>query len=1234
MMTKTNSTLSLPRTRPAQLLPICNADSLSQTFRRPPLATHAPVPFYWWAGEKLDRQRIAWQLDQLHAKGIRQTVISYPHLPNGENDPGDPPIFSFEWWNLLRWFLKECAKRGMTAGIQDYTLVEPILKDIAAQTPEMQAGQMVCSSCQATSGAHVTLRSEAGHTPICAVAYPIHAGVAVAAQAIELPVPSAETALEWRAPDSPQDGTWLVCLVHAQMGAFDAMHPEAGPLAIAKLYTPFEIECPGEVGKTLNLFFQDELSFGARMPLWSNFLFDAFQQSKGYDLRPLLPALWHDLGPTTEKIRLDYADAVTQRLEDCYFKPVFQWHEQRGTLFGHDNSGRGRMAEGRSFYGDYFRTMRWYSAPGCDDPKLQGARAFKGLKVNSSIAHLNQRPRVWVEAFHSSGWGTKPAEVVAALNEDFAYGASLVNLHGLYYSTRAGWWEWAPPDFHFRQPYWQHCDQLNTYLTRLCWLLSQGIHRCDAAILYPIAALDAQAADPSATGVIAHVGNEAVTSSQEPVLCPETAAFGIGKELISHGCDFDFIDFQSLASATTEAGALVAGTCRYRVLILPAMSAIHTSSLRKALEFVRAGGLVIAYGRLPEATELAGRNDPALTSLLEELFGTSSDVGDQMKSHSHHGLACLLHGPFSKVREMIDESIERSVLPSNPLMVLHRVLDQHEVFYLFNPSDQPLSTEVTFRCSGHAELWNPWNGETQSLPKGNRQHLDLDPRAATLVVFNQSGSGNSTNTSTISAPHPTSSTKTIPLDGPWQCDFQPTLNNRFGDFALPATTTLIGPEARHFRCCERFADGEALRSTTPTPATVTYGPRLEVHGPLAPQTNFAALEKWLLRQATGLEWKPYEFSLHWGIERDPFLTHWLSGPHGLKSQVPDDFIDLDADVEGSVFYVRTTLVSDAGGPHTLICGSRSEYCLWLNGESLLAQPTALPPGLHAPWNIPHYDCEPQSVRCELKPGENTLLLKLVKSAGQRIRAHFALNPPAPDAGALSLRWFRDPTTPTPCLPAPANRLDVTLSALCPPGTQSLEFTAAGPTILTLDATSVPVDIVESLPNGWLRCTATLPTPVTQATEFHLHIAAPATIRGADALAGPVKFSCAPASIPTGDWCDHGLDAYSGCVSYARELQLAEADLTRADGSPYRVWLDLGDVAATAEVTCNGTPVTTLLTPPWRCELTSQLKPGANTVTVTVANTLANHYRYGIPSPYAFDHQTPSGLLGPVSLLLV
>lgn len=36
---------------------------------------------------------------------------------------------------------------------------------------------------------------------------------------------------------------------------------------------------------------------------------------------------------------------------------------------------------------------------------------------------------------------------------------NLLTLHGLYYSTHGGFWEWAPPCNHFRMPYWQHMDR-------------------------------------------------------------------------------------------------------------------------------------------------------------------------------------------------------------------------------------------------------------------------------------------------------------------------------------------------------------------------------------------------------------------------------------------------------------------------------------------------------------------------------------------------------------------------------------------------------------------------------------------------------------------------------------------------------------------------------------------------------------------------------------------------------
>ncbi len=338
---------------------------MERTFLSPPV-THGPVPFYWWAGEALDRGRIAWQLDQLCEKGVRQTVVSYPHHSDGTNDSGDPKLFSPAWWDLFRWFLGECRQRRMTAGFQDYTLVEPLLMAIGRENPGMQGGQMSCDARRISGHENVRLDAEPGTLVIVAWAYPLENGVPRIDARISLVDGVCDGVLEWTAPA----GDWFVALVFARLNAFDPLHPQSGPLAIDKLYAPFERECPGEVGKSLNLFFQDELDFGGCMPFWSNYLFDAFSALKGYDLDPVLPALWHDFGKLTEKIRLDFADVVTRRIEDCYFKPIFAWHEDRGTMFGHDNCGRGRIAQGRAHYGDYFRAMRWYSAPGCEDPKL------------------------------------------------------------------------------------------------------------------------------------------------------------------------------------------------------------------------------------------------------------------------------------------------------------------------------------------------------------------------------------------------------------------------------------------------------------------------------------------------------------------------------------------------------------------------------------------------------------------------------------------------------------------------------------------------------------------------------------------------------------------------------------------------------------------------------------------------------------------------------------------------
>ncbi len=181
------------------------------------------------------------------------------------------------------------------------------------------------------------------------------------------------------------------------------MHPQAGQKVIERFFQPCQDRSPGGSSVGLNYFFQDELQFGVDGRIWTPGFEEEFRERKGYDLQAVLAALFEDIGPITPKVRMDYMDVKVQLMEERYFKPIFDWHWPRGMIYACDPGGRGLNPEE---FGDYFRCVRWYTAPGHDTPGGQ-ADLIKG-KVSSSIAHLYQRPRVWLEGYHSLGWGATP----------------------------------------------------------------------------------------------------------------------------------------------------------------------------------------------------------------------------------------------------------------------------------------------------------------------------------------------------------------------------------------------------------------------------------------------------------------------------------------------------------------------------------------------------------------------------------------------------------------------------------------------------------------------------------------------------------------------------------------------------------------------------------------------------------------------------------------------------------
>ncbi|HEX5635747.1 MAG TPA: glycosyl hydrolase, partial [Gammaproteobacteria bacterium] len=332
-------------------------------------------------------------------------------------------------------------------------------------------------------------------------------------------------------------------------------------------------------------------------------------------------------------------------------------------LFGCDHGGRGRDV---TEFGDYFRTQRWMSGPGNDQPYLY--RDIIKNKVASSIAHLYELPRTWLEGFYGSGWGTSSEEVADATFVNFAMGHNLLSLHGLYYTTHGSWWEWAAPDNHWRQPYWANMSDFLKCSERLSYVLSQGHHRCDVAVIYPVAAVEANLK-----------GKESVST-----------AFAVATDLYPAGIDFDFMDFESLDRCLIRDKELNVSGEKYKILVLPAMSAVRYSTIEKALDFYRSGGIVIAVGALPEVSDRVGGNDEQLQAMIGEMFGiTSADKLDTTKTYSRKsasgGTGIFIYHPL-EVKNVVASLIQPDfkVLSGNhPSNILHRKVGERDLYFVY-----------------------------------------------------------------------------------------------------------------------------------------------------------------------------------------------------------------------------------------------------------------------------------------------------------------------------------------------------------------------------------------------------------------------------------------------------------------------------------------------------------------------------------------------------------------------
>jgi hypothetical protein len=426
-----------------------------------------------------------------------------------------------------------------------------------------------------------------------------------------------------------------------------------------------------------------------------------FQQRRGYDLTPYLPALAagapngtvDNTADNTGAIRNDWGQTLTELCEERYLKPLTAWAHQHGTKFRSQT------------YGIPPVTLSSYAL--VDLPEGEGTqwRQFSSTRWATSASHLYGRPVTSSETWtwlHSPVFRATPLDMKAEADLHFLQGVNQLVGHGWPYSPPAapkpGWRFYAAAVLNDHNPWYLVMPDIARYLQRVSYVLRQGQPANDVAIYLPTH--DAYAGFT--------LGRDSVNQAMDGLLGPRLIP-----QILDAGYGFDFIDD----------GAIAGHGIAQPILILPGVQRIPLATYRKIADYMRRGGTVVALRRLPSLAPGLQESDtdsPKISELSRTVF------------------QARLLADETKLGDTLHAALAADVATAPEIGVVHRKLAWGEVYFLANTSNQPVNSSAVFRVrETEAAWWDPVTGKVVKAEGAPRVRLNLAPYESRLIVFSK-----------------------------------------------------------------------------------------------------------------------------------------------------------------------------------------------------------------------------------------------------------------------------------------------------------------------------------------------------------------------------------------------------------------------------------------------------------------------------------------------------------------
>lgn len=701
-------------------------ENLEKQFRKlPPEARRLTGPLFWLHGDD-SRERLEQYVAKVAEGGNGcLTLESRPHVDwLGEG-----------WFRDLAICLEAAKRHGLKVWIFDEKWWPS--GEVGGKVPAQYGSKRLSAEATDVEGpAPFTLDGCGGPNFIAAVAGKQAADGLEAESLVDLAGSIRDGKLTWNAPAGKwkvMKFTWAAVPV-GNRHLVDGASQDSVDWYIRTVYQPHYDRFKDDFGTNIVGFFYDEPETHAD---WGTEVMKVLAE-RGVDWKQALVAFKFKLaGEAQVAARYQYLDAFAEAWGRTMYGGITRWcEEHKVKSIGHWLEHANLHIHPNYCAGNVVQLLKYSSMGGIDavfDQFKMGQRVARDApcwqtpKLGSSVTHAYGKPDdvTMVEIFGARGQDLTYPEMKWWTDHMHVSGVNFHIPHS--FNPRAPRDTDCPPYFYNGgfEPRWPLYRVYADYTSRLSVMLTGGRHVCPVALLYH--------------GQSVHVGKHILPDQMSEVL--QDALY-----------DCDWLPYDVFENAVEVAGREIKlREESYRVLIAPAVEVIPYATLAKVKDYFDRGGVVLAYGILPEKSATPGKTSADITRLREAIWGRATPGTGLCKTSAAGGRSYFL--PEKPTVEQLQALLagDAGVRPTlevlegrtdNWLHVLHRVKAGRDIFFITNQNHTGDERKFRFRITapGEPECWDAMRGEITAVPykrDGGQVELSLtlEPSESVLLVF-------------------------------------------------------------------------------------------------------------------------------------------------------------------------------------------------------------------------------------------------------------------------------------------------------------------------------------------------------------------------------------------------------------------------------------------------------------------------------------------------------------------